>query len=212
MEKPQSIILATRNPGKLAEMRAILGDIPVTIVGLDGYGHVPEPAETGSTFAENARDKALYYAAATAQWCLADDSGLEVDALDGEPGVLSARYAWDSCPPSSDRQTIDAANNAKLLNRLKDVDDEHRTARFVCHIALANPQRVVIETFDTFEGRIGHDQAGKNGFGYDPLFYLSELGCTSAQLDPHHKNQISHRGKAVRHFAALLKSFLTQAS
>jgi XTP/dITP diphosphohydrolase len=202
-----TILLSTRNSGKVREIRAVLEPLGIEVRSLDDYGDIPEPEETGLTFGENARDKALYYAQATGQWCLADDSGLEVDALGGEPGVRSARYGADRVGPGADREAIDQANNAKLLESLANVSDERRTARFVCHLALAKPGEVLLETRDTVEGRIAHAPAGDNGFGYDPLFYVPELGCTTAQLPPERKNAISHRGKAVRHFAALLKDF-----
>ncbi len=169
------------------------------------FGDIDEPPEIGATFAENARTKALAYARATGQWCLADDSGLVVDALGGAPGVHSARYAADDCPAAAN---LDAANNAKLLAALEGAEDEQRGARFVCHLVLADPDRVLIETFDTIEGRIAHEPRGENGFGYDPLFFVPELGCTTAQLPLEEKNAISHRGKALRQFARLLDELL----
>jgi len=210
MKQPaRVIVLATKNPGKLREIRQVLCDVPVRVAGLDEFGPIAEPDEDKDTFAGNARDKALYYARATGQWCLADDSGLEVDALEGQPGVRSARYAADACPVGAPRGEIDAANNARVLDRLAGVGDAERTARFVCALALASPQgQVLIETRDTVEGQIAHAPAGDNGFGYDPLFYVPRLGCTTAQLPPGKKNAISHRGKAVRHFAALLTELL----
>jgi XTP/dITP diphosphohydrolase len=208
--RARTLVLGTRNPGKLREITQVLGDLPVRVVGLDEFPAMPEPVEDGATFAENARNKALHYARATRHWCLADDSGLEVDALNGAPGVRSARYAADHCPTGADRLTIDQANNAKLLSALEGVGDERRTARFVCHLALADPEHVFIETFDTVEGRIGYEPRGSNGFGYDPLFFIPEAGCTTAELPEEEKNRISHRGKAVRHFAGLLKTFLRQ--
>ena len=206
--QPHRIILATRNPGKVREIRTILGDLGVEFVGLEDFGDIPEPEERGATFAQNASDKALYYARATGQWCLADDSGLEVDALDGRPGVTSARYAAESCPPGADRNTLDRANNARLLEDLKDVPQPARSARFVCHLALADPRRVLAETFDTVEGHIGYHPRGANGFGYDPLFCLPGRGVTTAQLAPEEKNAISHRGKALRHLAGIAKNLL----
>jgi XTP/dITP diphosphohydrolase len=203
----RSLVLATRNAGKRREIQAALGDLPIELVGLERFGPVAEPQETGKTFAANARDKALYYAAATGQWCLAEDSGLEVDALGGAPGVLSARYAADRCPPGADRATVDQANNAKLLEALAGVPPPQRTARFVCHLALAGEGRVLLETFDTVEGQIAQGPRGSNGFGYDPLFLLPSLGRTTAELSPSQKNALSHRGKAVRHLARLLRSF-----
>ena len=207
------IVLATGNRGKLREISAVLADpaVGVAVEGLDHLGAIPAPAETGETFAANARDKALYYARATGQWCLAEDSGLEVDALGGAPGVHSARYAADRCPADADRATLDAANNAKLLEALAGVPAERRTARFVCHLALAGDGRILIETFDTVEGQIAQAPRGSGGFGYDPLFLIPALGCTTAELSAEQKNALSHRGKAVRHLARLLASFLSSA-
>lgn len=205
-----TIVLATRNPGKIREIRQVLADLPVRIASLEEFGDIPEPEEHGQTFARNAQDKAMYYARASGQWCLADDSGLEVDALRGDPGVRSARYAADHCGENAPRGVIDAANNAKLLERLKDVPDERRTARFVCHLALADGQKVILEAHDTIEGRIIHAPRGSNGFGYDPLFFVDEALCTTAELPSDRKNQISHRGKALRHFASLLKELTQQ--
>lgn len=196
------MILSTRNPGKVAELKQVLEPMGFNIVGLEGYSEIPEPVEDGATFAENARLKALYYSAATGQWCLADDSGLVVDAISGQPGVHSARYAADLCPPDADRKTIDQANNKKLLNALANVPDEKRTARFVCHLALAGEGKVILEANDCVEGIIGHESKGDNGFGYDPLFYIPAMGCTTAQLPSSRKNEISHRGKALVKLAA----------
>ncbi|MBN1555932.1 MAG: XTP/dITP diphosphatase [Phycisphaerae bacterium] len=205
-----SIVLATRNSGKLREIQQVLADLDVRVTNLSNQSRIPEPEETGSTFAENARDKALYYARATGQWCLADDSGLVVDALGGAPGVYSARYAADECPPSAGRDEIDQANNAKLLRELRDTPDERRTARFVCRLAMAVGEDIVIESDGEVEGRVAHAPAGENGFGYDPLFFVPNLGCTTAQLPPERKNEISHRGRAVRRFAEKLKTYLEQ--
>ena len=202
------IVLATGNPGKLREMKQVLAELPVDVIGLNELGDIPEPEETGDTFAENARQKALYYAQATGRWCLADDSGLEVDALGGAPGVRSARYSGDAVAPGSDRSVIDQANNAKLLDALKDTPDAQRTARFVCCVALADPQGVLIETHGAFEGLIARKNTGDNGFGYDPLFYVPDRKCTAAELPPAQKNSISHRGQAVRRFAELLTAYL----
>ncbi|MBN1942089.1 MAG: XTP/dITP diphosphatase [Phycisphaerae bacterium] len=206
----RSIVLATRNPGKLREIQRVLADLDVRVTGLDEAGGIAEPEETGQTFAENARQKALYYARATGQWCLADDSGLVVDALGGAPGVYSARYAAADCPPSAGRETLDHANNARLLRELAETPEEKRTARFVCCLALAAEDKILIEADGVVEGRIAREKAGENGFGYDPLFFVPELGCTTAQLSPEQKNSISHRGRAVRRFAELLKTHLTR--
>lgn len=202
------LVLATRNPGKLREIRDVLGGLSISAVDLAGWEHLAEPVEDGETFAANARLKALYYARAAGRWCLADDSGLAVDALGGAPGVRSARYAADACPPDAAQSQIDRANNAKLLERLHGVPDEQRTARFVCHLALADPNGLLVEASGTVEGRIGHQPRGSNGFGYDPLFFVPDLGCTTAELPPEEKNRISHRGKAVRQFARRLKRWL----
>ncbi len=207
----RSIVLATHNEGKLREIRQVLADLPVEILGLDNVPEgteLTEPDEHGSNFAENARHKALSYAQQTGQWCLADDSGLCVDALDGAPGVHSARYAADRCPPRARREQIDRENNRKLLEALQDVPDERRTAYFVCHLALSDGERILIETFDTVEGHITRHPQGENGFGYDPLFVATKMDCTTAELSPEEKNKISHRGKSLRHFAKLLQSFL----
>lgn len=204
------IVLATRNRGKLREIAAVLGALPVSLAGLDEIdpdGAIAEPDECGSSFAENARAKARYYARATGFWALADDSGLEVDALGGAPGVHSARYAAAESP-AADRGSLDAANNAKLLRALEGVADEERTARFVCHLALSDGRRTLIETTGVIEGRIGRRPRGSNGFGYDPLFYVPALKCTTAQLPPEEKNEISHRGQATRKFAAALRDLL----
>jgi len=185
-----------------------LGVLPVRLVGLAEFGQIPEAAETARTFAENARGKALYYAKATGRWCLAEDSGLVVDALGGAPGVRSARFAAGRGRAGADRAAIDAANNERLLTELADVPDEKRTARFVCHLALGDSRRILIETAGEVEGRILRAPRGENGFGYDPLFFLPGLGRTAAELSADQKNRISHRGKAVRRFAELLGRFL----
>lgn len=174
------IVLATRNRGKVREIVATLGDLAADVVGLDEIdpaGAIPEPAERGSSFAENARAKAAYYARATGCWAVADDSGLEVDALGGTTGVRSARYAADECPAGAGREVIDSANNAKLLRELQGVADDRRTARFVCHLVLCDGRRSLIETTGVVEGRIAHQRRGCNGFGYDPLFFVPALGA-----------------------------------
>ncbi len=204
------IVLATRNPGKSREIIATLGPLPVEVVSLAEIdpGHsIAEPEETGLTFADNARDKAHYYARATGCWALADDSGLEVDALGGEPGVYSARYASEDCPPEPKRDVIDPANNAKLLRCLANVPEELRTGRFVCTLAVSDGQRIVLESRGVIEGHIGHELQGQNGFGYDPLFVLRDRGCTMAELPADDKNAISHRGQAVRKMAELLREY-----
>ncbi len=192
-----AIVLATSNPHKVEELRALFGPLQVPVLSLEeaGGADLPEPVEDGETFADNARIKACYYAKALGMRCLADDSGLEVDALGGEPGVRSARYAG----VAGDRTRRDAANNALLLSRLAEVPEAKRTARFVCAMCLADAAGIILaESRGVFEGVITLKPAGSNGFGYDPLLYLPERGCTSAELDPAEKNRLSHRGAAAR--------------
>jgi XTP/dITP diphosphohydrolase len=160
---------------------------------------VPVP-ETGRTFRANACLKAVGYAKQFGTWTLADDSGLDVDALGGSPGVLSARWAEVNGTGRGD-----ADNNTTLLRQLEAVEDPRRTARFVCVLALADPQgRIVLTARDAVEGRMLRSPRGANGFGYDPLFYLEHLGRTTAELAPDEKHQISHRGKALRRLSALM--------
>lgn len=196
------ILLATTNVGKLREFRQILTGLAVESVALEAFPGIREPEETESTFAGNAAMKAQYYAGETGLPTVADDSGLEVDALGGAPGVLSARYAGE---PKDD-----AANNAKLLAALSGVEPERRTARFRCAAALATPDgRVRIEA-GTIEGRIIDAPRGSNGFGYDPLFWVDDYGCTTAEMLPDLKNALSHRGQALRklrpHIEALISA------
>ena len=180
--------------------------LDIDVIGLDAVGHTgSEPAEDAETFALNARIKAVHYAKVTGRWCLADDSGLAVDALGGKPGVRSARYAGIGETRSEQAE----ANNALLLRELEGVTFPDRTARFVCAMCLADPSgTVAAETTGTFEGVITTTPRGNNGFGYDPLFELPELGCTSAELPPEKKNALSHRGDAVRRMVALLETDL----
>ncbi len=204
------ILVATTNPGKLEELSEMLGDMPATIewLSLRDFPDVGEVEEDGTTFAENARKKALGYAKATGLWTIADDSGLVIDALGGDPGVYSARYAADECD-SRDRKAIDVANYKKALRLLADVPDAKRTARFKCCLCLANGDgNILLETDGAVEGVINHSPVGDNGFGYDPIFYIPALGKTAAQLENHEKNKISHRGNAIQQFKPLLQSLL----
>jgi len=198
------LLFASTNPHKVREVHAILRGLGIEVIGLDAVEHTgPEPVEDGDTFAANARIKAVHYARATGCWCLADDSGLTVDALGGEPGVRSARYAGVGVS----RTERDMANNAKLLHELKRTPPADRTARFVCSMCLADPPgTVVAETSGTMEGMIGSEPRGDNGFGYDPLFVLPRLACTSAELPPDKKNVLSHRGDALRQMAERLRA------
>jgi XTP/dITP diphosphohydrolase len=194
------LLFASSNPHKISEVRDVLGPLGIEVIGLDALDEVPppEPDETGETFEDNARIKAIEYALATGRLCLADDSGLEVDALDGAPGVHSAYYAGKG----GTRAERDAANNEKLLRAMKGVPPEKRAARFVCVMVLADPQgRVLHETRGTFEGVIADHPRGTNGFGYDPLLYLPAEARTSAELSPVEKNARSHRGIAGKHMA-----------
>jgi XTP/dITP diphosphohydrolase len=189
----RKLLIATTNAGKVRELRALLEALPVTLVGLSDLDPIPAPEETGATFMENAEAKALYYAHATGLWTLADDSGLEVDALDGAPGVHSARYAG---PDADDR-----ANNTKLIRALAGVGDERRAARFRCAVALAGDGAILARATGSIEGRIIDKSRGANGFGYDPHFHVEAFGLTSAEMAPELKNRVSHRGRAL---AALL--------
>ncbi len=205
------ILLAGRNPGKVREISAALVPMGIQVVSLeqiDPNGQISAPAENGDTFAENARAKADYYARASGLRALADDSGLLVDALDGAPGVHSARFAQENFPPQASRSDIDKANNAKLLGALDDIEESKRTARFVCCLALSDGRKILIEASGAVEGMITRLPRGSNGFGYDSLFFIPSLGRTAAELTPEEKNRISHRGRAVRKFAEMLKEML----
>ena len=192
MEKKQ-ILFATTNEGKLGEIRAILEGTDIEVISLKDAGIDIEVIEDGTTFRENAIIKAEAIMKATGKLTLADDSGLEVDFLNKEPGIYSARYCGVNTPYK--------IKNRNILERLTDVPDEKRTARFVCAIAAAYPDGETVTVQATMEGRIGYEETGLNGFGYDPIFYLPEYGCYSAQLAPEKKNEISHRGKALRMMA-----------
>jgi XTP/dITP diphosphohydrolase len=202
----QTILVATTNPGKVRELRAML-DANVEWKVLSDFPDVAEVEEDGATFAANARKKATEYARATGLWTLADDSGLVVDALAGAPGVKSARFCGD-IPLGTDRKRIDQRNIVKLVNLLAGVPPEKRTARFVCFLCLASPEEVLLETEGKVEGRIVDEPAGTNGFGYDPVFFLPELGKTVAQLPDTEKNAISHRGNAIARLKPQLNQLL----
>lgn len=197
-----NILFATSNPHKVEEVAAILAIQGITVQSLTELEVIPpEPVEDAGTFEGNARLKAIGYATSTGLRCLADDSGLEVDALGGAPGIHSARFA--EC--SGDRVTRDAANNAKLMGMICDVPEEARAARFVCAMCLADPDgSIIAESMGTFEGVITMEPRGKNGFGYDPLLYLPDRDCTSAELSAEEKNARSHRGAATRSMAERL--------
>lgn len=197
------IVIATGNPHKVDEIRAVLEPMGFAVVSLPELGRpVPaEPDEPGSTFEENARIKARYYAAALGEAVLADDSGLEVDALQGAPGVHSAYWAGTE----GSRADRDARNNAKLVGLMRGIPPDQRRARFVCTMCIATPDgMVLIETRGEFEGVIADEPRGAHGFGYDPHFWIPERAMTSAELSPQEKNAMSHRGRAVRRLAYLL--------
>ncbi|MBR4548795.1 MAG: RdgB/HAM1 family non-canonical purine NTP pyrophosphatase [Oscillospiraceae bacterium] len=184
------LIIASNNAHKLVEIKAILGSRFEEILSLREAGIDHETVEDGETFLENAGKKAREIAAISGCCALADDSGLCVDALGGAPGIYSARY--------SGVHGDDKANNRKLLEVLRDVPDEARGAHFTCAIVLARPDGTEVSAEGYFYGVIAHGESGSNGFGYDPLFYLPEYGCTSAELAPEEKNRISHRSAALR--------------
>ena len=208
-QQNKTILVATTNPGKITEIRAMLGG-QMRWLGLADVGPIAEIAEDGATFAENARKKALGYAKASGLWTIADDSGLVVDALAGAPGVNSARFSGER-PPGADRTLIDHRNMAKVLDLLKEVPTERWTARFVCCLCLAGPEKVLIETEGRLEGLITDKEVGKNGFGYDPIFFVPKLGKTVAQLSREEKNAISHRGSAIRKLKPLLDELLDKS-
>lgn len=187
----RKIIFATGNENKMKEIRMILSDLGMPILSMKEAGICVDVVEDGSTFEENALKKATEIAK-TVDNCivLADDSGLEIDYLNKEPGIYSARYAGEDT-------SYDIKNNL-LLSRLEGVPNEKRTARFVCAIAAAFPDGTTEVVRGTIEGRIGYEIAGENGFGYDPIFYVPEYGCTTAQMSPEKKNELSHRGNALR--------------
>jgi XTP/dITP diphosphohydrolase len=200
----RKILVASTNPGKSAELRAML-DADVEWLSLSDFEGIAEIEEDGATFAENARKKAAGYAKATGLWTIADDSGLVVDALDGAPGVKSARFSGEKEP---DRTLLDHKNMAKVLKLLESVPAEKRTTRFVCCLCLASPEKVLAETEGKLEGLISAEPVGENGFGYDPIFFVPDLNKTVAQLTPEEKNAISHRGNAIRKLKPLLDKLL----
>lgn len=186
----KKLIFATGNEGKMREIRMILSDLPVEVISMQEAGIRMDIVEDGNTFEENAIIKARAVMERTHQMVLADDSGLEVDFLNKEPGIYSARYLGEDTPY--------AIKNQNILDRLKEAGPNQRTARFVCAAAVVYPDGRTQTCRGVMEGVIGDKIAGENGFGYDPIFYLPEYGCTTAQLDPETKNAISHRGKALR--------------
>jgi non-canonical purine NTP pyrophosphatase (RdgB/HAM1 family) len=191
----KKILLATTNPGKLREITGILDGTPVELVTLNDLAPMPEPEETGGTFAENARLKARYYANATGLVSVADDSGIEIDAL--APGVHSARWHGTDYPTKF----------RKIQQLFRERGVSGSSARFVCCVALADRDSILAETTGTVEGEIAAEPRGANGFGYDPIFYYPPFGCTLAELDQQKKASVSHRGKAFR----ALRDYLMKA-
>lgn len=190
----RKLVVGTLNKGKVREVRAMLQDLAFDVEYLADYPGVPDVEESGNTFAENAMIKARAYADYTGELVLADDSGLEVDALDGAPGVYSSRFAPD-----------DTARIAKLLDMLDSVPDNERSARFRCVIALCEPNGEPVAVDGKVDGIIIRESKGTNGFGYDPVFYIPELGKTMAELPSDVKNQISHRGQALQKALKILE-------
>ena len=205
----KKILVASTNPGKLAELKTMISssDVYVEWLGLNVFPDTPEIIEDGETFAENARKKALGYAKATGLWTIADDSGLCIDALDGAPGVKSARFSGEK---EADRGLLDHKNMEKVLRLMEGAPKENRTCRFVCNLCLASPQEVLLETEGFLEGYITEEKMGENGFGYDPIFFVPELNKTVAQLSAEEKNSISHRGNAIRRLKPKLAALLNK--
>jgi XTP/dITP diphosphohydrolase len=191
------IIFATGNKDKMKEIRAILADLGMEILSMKEAGLTADITEDGVTFEENAEIKALAIAGLCRDIVLADDSGLEIDALGGEPGIYSARYLGED--------TSYRVKNKNLIDRLEGIPDEKRTARFVCVIAAVFPDGSSEVVRGVIEGRIGYEERGNNGFGYDPIFIAPEYGCTTAELSEEQKNRISHRGKALEMMKIIIK-------
>ena len=194
------MIVATQNRGKVREIRKALRRLGFQILALDDFGNVPGIKEDGRSFSENALQKARFYSTLLGELTLSDDSGLEVDALNGLPGIYSARYGGAGA--------TDRVNNEKLLKELEGVPLSKRGARFRCAIAVVSPQGKEAFVEGACRGRIGSQEKGSRGFGYDPLFVLPRHGKTMAQLTVDEKNRISHRGKALRRLRKLMKEFM----
>ncbi|NCD08958.1 MAG: XTP/dITP diphosphatase [Negativicutes bacterium] len=190
----QELVIATTNEGKLEEFKELMKEMEVELKSLKEWPDTPAPEESGKTFAANARQKAIYYAKATGKICIADDSGLEVQTLKGEPGVRSARYAGEEADAE--------ANNKLLLQTMK--FHMKRTCRFRCALAVANPAgKILAETEGVCEGMLLHDKLGNEGFGYDPLFWSTELHKGLGEATMEEKNQVSHRAKAIKKLCAM---------
>lgn len=196
----KEIVIASKNKGKIAEIEKYFATLSVKVISLAEFPEVDEPIEDGDTFEKNSFIKASYYALHTGKACLADDSGLEVDALNYAPGVYSARFAGE--------HATDAENNQKLLVSLENISKNKRQARFRCALTFLDTDGTVITCDGSCEGEIAFAPSGYGGFGYDPLFYLPELNKSMAQLSMEEKNKISHRGKALKKMAEKLAGYL----
>ncbi len=196
----KEIVIATQNKGKVAEIVLALSKLPVKVLSLSDFGTIPEAVEDGISFQENAVLKARHYAKYTGKACLADDSGLEVDALQGAPGIYSARFAGETA--------TDEDNNEKLLAELTGVQTDKRTARFRCVLAFVDSDETILTTDGVCPGIISTKMQGTGGFGYDCLFYVPELKKTMAELSKTEKNAMSHRGQALRSMASKLGGYL----
>jgi XTP/dITP diphosphohydrolase len=200
MSGPRRYLLATTNAGKVREIRALLAGLPLDLVGLDACAAIEPPDETGATFADNARVKAVYYARATGLPAIADDSGLEIDAMNGAPGVESARFGGAA--------TSYPEKFAIIYDTLRRAGHPRSTARFVCAVALAEGDTLLVETHGTIEGHIAPQPAGTGGFGYDPIFFYPPFGRTLAEVSAEEKDAVSHRGTAFRKLRGWLEDRL----
>lgn len=197
----QKVVIATKNKGKLKEIAAALSGLPIEVVSLAEFCDIPDAVEDGNTFAENARIKAAFYRQQTGCACIADDSGLEIEALGGAPGIYSARFAGFHAD--------DATNNAKMVDELQKKDITESPADYRCAVAFVDMDGTLLEADGRCEGRVKLSPKGVNGFGYDPYFYPQEYpGCTMAELTCAEKQQISHRGKALAELSVKLEAYL----
>lgn len=192
------ILLASQNPGKLAEMRQLLAGLPFDVLRPADLGILEAPEETGSTFIENARLKARHYSTRSGRLAIADDSGISVDALDGAPGLYSSRFGGEGAS--------DDDRNNLLLQKLAGLPDDKRTARFICAVSVARGDEILFEAEETVEGRIARRPTGPNGFGYDPIFFYPPFGKTFGEVPGAQKDTVSHRGKAF----VRLRGFLAE--
>lgn len=204
MNKPEKIVFATGNQNKVREIQEILKDLDIPVLSLKDAGINADIIEDGKTFEENALIKAKSIWEICGGLVLSDDSGLEIDALNKEPGVMSARYMGSD--------TSYHIKNNNLIDRLEGVPDEKRTARFVCAVAAVFPDGREKVVRGVMEGRIGYEEKGENGFGYDPVFVLPEYGMTSAEISPEEKNRVSHRGKALRLMVREIEDYINEST